>query len=173
MFGLEKLIEKLLEVWDQLMPFFVIDYYDRGVRKRMGIPKGVLQPGFHWKVPFADEILTCMVKATTLNTTEQSLTTADNISIVIRAALKYEIEDVETVLLEVNSPKDALSDMVQGIIASKVMSRAWAECTVDSLLPEISRSVKLESKRWGIKVISVVITDLAIMKSIRLLNTTL
>jgi len=171
MYGLEKLIEKLFEWLEDLLPFVVIPHYDMGVRLRFGIPKGPLDPGLHWKIPFVDQILTSLVNSTTLNLTEQSITTKDGVSCVARVALKFESEDIETLLREVNSPQEALVDMAGGLVYDKVSARTWAECLESSLLTDISRNIKIESKKWGIKVQSVVITDLSAMRSFRILNT--
>lgn len=114
-----------------------------------------------------------MVKPTTMNLIEQSVTTKDNISIVAKAVIKYEIADVEKLLLEVNDPVDAISDMVQGIIREKIINRNYSECNDSTLTSEISRSAKIEAKKWGISILDITLTDLAQMRSIRLLNTTI
>lgn len=167
---LDRLIDLLLNFLDDTLPFIVIPHYDMGVRLRFGIPKGVLEPGFHWKLPFADQILSHMVKATTLNLSEQTITTKDGQSVVIRTVIKYEISDVETLLLEVSNAVDALSDIVQGIIRDKIVERDWKDCNNDELSVAISRQSKIEARKWGITILQITITDLALMRSIRLLN---
>lgn len=167
---LDRLIDIVLQFIDQLMPFTVIPYYDRGVRLRFGKPKGVLEYGFHWKIPFADEILTHMVMPTTLNLTEQSLTTRDGQSIVVKGIIKYRVSDVEILLLEVNSATDAISDMVSGLIRDKVITKNWSECNDQTLVSEVSRAAKIESKKWGIEIMSLTFTDLCLMRSLRLMN---
>jgi regulator of protease activity HflC (stomatin/prohibitin superfamily) len=167
---LDRLIDIALQLINDIVPFVVIPHYDRGVRLRLGIPKGKLEPGFHWKIPFVDEIITHMIKVKTLNLSEQTLTTKDGQSVVIKVAIKYDVEDVETLLLEVNDPIDALSDMVSGITRAKVTTRLWSECNDDSLIGEISRGAKVEAKKWGLRVLNVTITDLGLIRSIRLLT---
>lgn len=169
--GLDKIIDFLFQFLGQLLPFEVIPYYNRGVRLRLGKPVGgVLDPGLHWKVPFADDILTHMVKTKTINLLEQTITTKDYKSIVVKAVIKYEVSDVSTLLLEVNDPTDALADMVQGIIRDKLIEKDWIECNSPNLIGEISRKAKAEAKQWGISIIQITLTDLAEMRSIRLLN---
>ena len=167
---LEKLIDFLLGLLDDLMPVVVIPHYDRGVRLRLGKPRGVLEPGLHFKLPFLDTILSHMVKATTLNLSEQTITTKDGQSIVIRSVIKYEVSDVETLLLEVSNAVDALSDIVQGIIRDKIIEKDWSELNTSSLTGEISRASKAEARKWGITILQITITDLALMRSIRLLT---
>jgi regulator of protease activity HflC (stomatin/prohibitin superfamily) len=111
-----------------------------------------------------------MVKATTLNLSEQTITTKDGQSIVIRSVIKYEVSDVETLLLEVSNAVDALSDIVQGIIRDKIIEKDWSELNTSSLTGEISRASKAEARKWGITILQITITDLALMRSIRLLT---
>lgn len=169
---LDKFLDLLVEFIGDLLPLTVIPYYDRGVRLRWGKPAGVLAHGRHWKIPFVDVIMVCMVKPTTMNLNEQSVTTKDNVSVVVKAVIKYEIADVEKLLLEVNDPVDAISDMTQGIIREKIINRNYSECNDVTLTSEISRSAKIEAKKWGISILDITLTDLAQMRSIRLLNTT-
>lgn len=167
---LDKLIDIVLQFIDDLVPWVVIPHYDRGVRLRLGKPCGVLECGFHWKVPFADQILTHMIMPTTMNLSEQSVVTADGTAVVVKAVIKYEVENVERLLLEVNSASDALSDMAQGLIRDKLIAADWKDCNNDKITSDISRSIKIEAKKWGIRVLTVVLTDLSPMRSIRLLN---
>ena len=168
---LDKLIDLIIEFLADILPFQVIPHYDRGVRLRLGKPCGKeLEPGLHWKIPFADNILSHMVKATTINLLEQTVTTKDYKSIVVKAVMKYEVSDVSTLLLEVNSAADALTDMVQGIIRDKIIDKNWNECNTQVLISEISKRAKGEVKKWGLMILEITLTDLVEMKSIRLLN---
>lgn len=169
---LERFLELVLEFLEDIKPYQIIPYYDKGVRLRLGKPRGVLEYGPHWKIPFVDTIMVRMVKPTTMNLNEQSVTTKDNISVVVKAVIKYEIADVEKLLLEVNDPVDAISDMTQGIIREKIINRNYSECNDGVLTSEILRSAKIEAKKWGISILDITLTDLAQMRSIRLLNTT-
>jgi len=181
---LDRWLEVIIEFIEDILPFTVVPYYDKGVRLRFGKPRGgfglwrpvntacVMEHGFHWKWPFADKILTHMIKIKTMNLSEQSVTTKDNISVVAKAVIKYEVSDVEKLLLEVNDPVDALSDMTQGIIREKIINRNYSELNDAVLTSEISRAAKIEAKKWGISILDITLTDLAQMRSIRLLNTT-
>jgi len=166
----EKLIDVLLEFLDNIIPFVVIPAYDQGVRLRFGLNKGKLEPGFHWKIPFADNILSHMVKTTTINLSEQTVTTKDWKSVVVKGVIKYEVKDVEILLLEVNDPIDAISDMAKGIIRTAFTERNWEDCNNGSVSTEITQKIKRESAKWGISVKEVTLTDLGEMKSFRLFN---
>jgi membrane protease subunit HflC len=177
--GIDKLIDIIADAWEQFLPFTVISHYQQGVRLRLGRKPSsqgifksatVLDPGFHWKIPFVDEILTEMVKTTTMNISEQSVTTLDGQSVVVAAVLKYSISDVEKLLLEVGTAKDALNDMAKGIIRDKIIQTNWADCNNSALTGSISKKLKHEATKWGITVEEITLTDLGLMRSIRILN---
>jgi regulator of protease activity HflC (stomatin/prohibitin superfamily) len=170
MLGLERIIDKLFELWDDFWPIVIIEHYNRGVRTRWGVKQEILNPGRHYKVPFIDTIHTAMVKTTTLSPAEQSLTTKDDKSVVIRITIKYEVVDVATLLLECNGAQEAISDIAQGIVQQSISTRSWDECKNGEFLSEISRRIKLEAKKWGLEVTLVTVSDLQQMRSIRILN---
>lgn len=107
-----------------------------------------------------------------MNLPEQTITTKDGQSVVVRGVLKYEVHDVATLLLEVDSPQDALSDMSQGFIRDTMVEKNWNECNDPEIVKQMATKIKREAKKWGIEVIALTLTDLALMRSIRLLNTT-
>lgn len=173
---LDRLIEILTQVWEKFVPFEIINHYDRGVRLRFGkaVMEGdrvkVLEPGLHWKIPFVDDINSHMVKTTTMDLTEQTVTTKDGQSVVVRGVLKYEVQDVATLLLEVDSPAAAVADMSMGILRDAFVEKMWSECNDPDLPKQIAIRIRREAKKWGIEVIALTLTDLALMRSIRLLT---
>jgi len=166
----DKLIDFLLSILDKLLPFTVVNQTDKGVRLRFGKFIQVTPPGFHWKIPFADEVIKHTVLWTTHSAPAQSLTTKDGKDIVVKGIIKYRISDIETFLLEVWDATDALSDMTQGIIFDIVKEKNWDELQTIDLKPLITRKVRNEAKRWGIEIETVTLSDLARITSIRLLN---
>lgn len=170
------LIDILTQIWEKLLPFEVINHYDRGVRLRFGraVMDGevvkVLDPGFHWKWPLADEINSHMVKMTTMDLTEQTVTTKDRQSVVVRGVLKYEVCDVATVLLETDGPAAAVADISMGLIKDAFIERTWDECNDPRLPKEIAINIRREAKKWGIDVKMLTFTDLGLIRSIRLIT---
>jgi len=166
----DRLFQILAEIWQQLIPFIIIDQTHKAVRLRFGQFKEVLEPGFYFKIPFADSILSHSVLWTTYSTPAQSLTTKDEKDVVVKLIIKYRIVDIQTFLLEVWDAIDAISDMTQGIAFEIVKERTWEELHTLDFKPLITRKSRVESKRWGIEIETVTPSDLAKIKSIRLLN---
>lgn len=166
----DRLIDFLLQFIDQLLPITPVNQTDKGVRLRFGKFKEVLEPGWHYKHPFIDEVVKHTILWTTMSLTSQSLTTKDGKDIVVKGVIKYRIADIQIFLLEVWDAIDAISDMTQGIIFDIVKEKTWDELQTLDLKPLITRKVRNEAKRWGIEVETVTLSDLAKIKSIRLLN---
>jgi regulator of protease activity HflC (stomatin/prohibitin superfamily) len=159
----------LSETWDQVKWWYVIREYEGSVVLRFGKVIKESDPGFHWKLPFIDEVLTCIIATETMTVKSQSLTTKDDKNIVISAVVKCNISNPKKYLIKVKDVTNAISDVTQGKIKDIVMHKTWDECRGD-LDGDITKAVKSEAIKWGISVDYVTITDLAIIKTIRLIQ---
>lgn len=166
----DKLIEIITHWWLQLTPTIIIRDYEEAVLLRFGIFKKVLKPGIHFKIPLFDEVIDQHVVVTTLSLDAQSLYTKDKQNIVVKGVIKYKIADVKIFLLEVFDAQDALSDMSQSIIKNVIMSMSMDECTDSELDNTLTKKVRVEAKKWGVEVQQVTLTDLAPIRSFRLIN---
>ena len=168
----DKLIEIISHWWLQLVPFVIIREYEEAVLLRFGMFNRVMLAGIHFKIPLIDEVLEQHVVVTTLSLDAQSLYTKDKQNIVVKAVIKYKIADVKTFLLEVYDAQDALSDMSQSIIKNVIMSMSMDECTDSELDNTLTKKVRVEARKWGVEVQQVTLTDLAPIRSFRLINDT-
>ena len=166
----DKLIDWIISIWGQLIPYCIVNQQNKALRLRFGKYHEILEPGIHFKIPFFDEVFDQHVLWTTHSMPAQSLTTKDAKDVVVKGIIKYKILDYKTYTLEVYDATDAISDMTQGIIFDIVKSKTWDELQHEDLKKEITRRARLEAKRWGIEIETVTLSDLAKIKSIRLLN---
>ena len=168
----DKLIDIISNWWLQITPVIIIRDYEEAVLLRFGKFKTVLKPGMHFKIPMFDEVIDQHVVVTTLSLDAQSLYTKDKQNIVVKAVIKYKISDVKVFLLEIYDAQDALSDMSQGIIKNVIMSMSMDECTDSELDNTLTKKVRVEARKWGVEVQQVTLTDLAPIRSYRLINDT-
>ena len=166
----DKLVELIVQWIDQLLPIVIIPSYEEGVRLSFGKFRKVLHPGIHFKVPFFDEILRQHVVVTTISLPAQSLYTLDRQNFVVKGVIKYKISDVKTFLLEVYDAKDALSDMTMSIIKNIVISIPAEKCIDPELDVILTKKAKVEAKKWGVEIQQVTLTDVAPIRSYRLIN---
>lgn len=166
----EKLIDILTNWATSLAPFVIINPYEEGVLNRVGVFKKVLSSGIHFKIPLLDEVITQYIVTTTLSLPAQSLYTIDKQNIVVKGVVKYKIADVKVFLLEVYDAQDAISDMTQSIIKNIVMSKTLDECIDPEIDNVLTKKARIEVKKWGVEINQVTLTDLAPIRSFRLIN---
>ena len=152
------------------MPAVIIPDYEQAVLLRNGKFKKVLQPGFHVKLPIFDEVVSQHVVVTTLSLSAQSLYTKDRQNIVVKGVIKYKISDVKVFLLEVFDAQDALSDMTQSIIKNIVISLPLEQCIDPEIDNILTKKVRVEAKKWGVDIQQVTLTDIAPIRSFRIIN---
>lgn len=169
----DKLIDLLSTWWSYLMPAVIIPSYEEAVLLRNGKFKKVLGPGFHVKLPIFDEVISQHVVVTTLSLAPQSLYTKDRQNIVVKGVIKYKIADVKVFLLEVFDAQDALSDMTQSIIKNIITSLSLEQCIDPEIDNILSKKVRVEARKWGVDIQQVTLTDIAPIRSFRIINDTI
>ena len=141
-----------------------------GVILRGGKFLKVINPGFHFKIPFFDDVLKSVVVVTTLTIPVQSITTKDNKDVVVKSVVKYTIDDIKAFILNVYDAIDAISDTTQAIIKEQITTKTWEQCRNPNVDNEITKKLRVEVKKWGINIEKVTLTDIGIIRSIRLFN---
>jgi regulator of protease activity HflC (stomatin/prohibitin superfamily) len=96
--------------------------------------------------------------------------TKDGVSVVIKAQIKYEIEDLSVFAVKVYDAIDAISDMTCGIIFQTIKNKTYQEACTSDLNKLITSGAKREAKQWGINIEKITVTDFSQMRSIRLFN---
>lgn len=164
----DKLIEFLLSIINEIIPWVMVEQYNEAICLRYGKYNRTLAPGFRWKIPYFEKVLEHTVVTTTLPLPPQSLITSDKKSVVIKAIIKYNIEDIKVFLLEIWDPIDALSDMSQGIIKNIVVENTLEVLNDYKIDAIITNKAKREAKKWGINIEKITITNLGEIRSMRL-----
>jgi regulator of protease activity HflC (stomatin/prohibitin superfamily) len=166
----EKLIDIVTNWASSLAPFVIVNPYEEGVLNRAGKFKKIVSPGIYFKIPIIDEVVTQYTVTTTLSLPAQSLYTIDKQNIVVKGVVKYKISDVKVFLLEVYDAQDAISDMTQSIIKNIIMSKTLDECIDPEIDNILTKKARVEVKKWGVEINQVTLTDLAPIRSFRLIN---
>jgi regulator of protease activity HflC (stomatin/prohibitin superfamily) len=166
----EKLVEILTNWFNEIIPIIIVPTYEEGVLLRFGKFKKDVSSGVVFKIPIFDQVITHHIVMTTMTLPAQSLFTQDKQNIVVKGVVKYKIADVKTFLLEVYDANDVISDMTQSIIKSVIMSKTMNECTTQDIDNMLTKKVRVEVRKWGVDVQQVTLTDLAPIKSYRIIG---
>ena len=164
----DKLIDFLIQFGKDLLPFVIVEQWNGAVHLRFGKFVSVRYPGIHLKLPFFDSIIETPVITQTVNLPAQTLTTLDEKGIVLKALIRYRVTNVKDYLLGVMHANDVLVDTTMGMIRDIVEITNW-EDLVD-VNEQITAEVKEFVQKWGIEIEKITITDLAIVKTFRILG---
>jgi hypothetical protein len=72
--------------------------------------------------------------------------------------------------MEVYDAPDALSDMTMSIIKNVVISSLAERCIDPELDNILTKKARVEAKKWGVDIQQVTLTDVAPIRSYRLIN---
>lgn len=169
---LEKLIDFLLSIINDLKPWIIIREYQQGLVLRFGKYHTILEKGIWWKIPFADEVTEQFIAVTTISLPAQSLSTADDKSIVVEAVVKYNVEDIKKYVCDIFDATDAIKDIAQSAIKRAIMPITWEELKESDIDNEITKKIRSEVKKYGIYIHEVTLTSIDKIRSYRLINET-
>lgn len=168
--SLEWLLNGLRDGWARITPLVEIVPFEGGGVTRFGRYHRTLGEGWHWKWPVVElvhEVTTCR---TTLRLPPQSLTTKDGVEVVAAVMIAYEIKDVQPYITKIFDQNDVLADTAMGAVLDAVESMDYADLIASPPKKRVLDLVRDEVNQFGFKVYKVTFTDLAKMRSIRLIQ---
>lgn len=167
---LDKLLDILLQFGTLVAPFAVVKVYEHGVVLRVGRCHRVLEPGFHWKWPFAEDVVDINTVVTTMRLPPQTLTTKDDVSVVVSAIVKYQIVDPTRYLSEIWDAGDVLGDTTMGAVRQAIGGMNYKDLMAESPEKQVIQIVRNEVNQYGFKIFRITFTDLAKVRSYRLIQ---
>ncbi len=168
---LDRLLDFLLSSMKAMAPFVIIQHYERAVLLRFGLFRRVLEPGFHWRLPFRiDEASYENVKPRTTHISGLSTTTKDGKSVGFDAIVTWSIVDIEKALLEVNDIQDAITDACAGEIGTRMTEETWDAICSGAAWDKLTTACRRRGKKWGINIEEVQLAGVSLVKNIRLLT---
>lgn len=167
----DRLIEFLLNSLEFFRCGEIINEYSAGVVLRLGKFHRVLGPGLHPLIPFyVERLLVDNIVPHPRPLREQSLTTADGRSVIIRAIVTARITDIRKALLAVEGVDGALVDACSGEVARVVCAATWEELHTGTLADKLTTACRKRGWKWGIEIQEVQLSDMTLGASIRLFS---
>lgn len=151
-----------------IKPFCTVTPWEQGVRVRFGKHVDLLGPGMHWKLPFLDSVTVLPIRVRVASMPTQTAMTRDGKAVSIGLALQYQIEDVERVFRSVHHPEQTLTFWVQGAVGDLIRTLDAGEITPERVRSAVVQQIDAHS--MGLGAFQVFVTDLAIVKTYRLLR---
>jgi len=166
----ERVLDFIADSWNILRPAVVVSDFEGGVILRFGRYNREIKPGLHWKYPLADNAMITSTVITTMALRPQTLTTRDDMTIVLSAIVKYHISDVRTYLLDIWDSADVLNDLTLGAIRKIVASVNYKDLQGHLIEEGVLKTIKNEASRYGVDIHKVTFSDLGKVRSLRLIT---
>jgi len=91
----EQIIGIIKSIGTSILPFCVVDAWQRGVVLRFGKFNRILSPGFHFVVPLVDYVVTQSVVTTTTTLSAQTVKTPDGKLFTLESVVRWSVFDAE------------------------------------------------------------------------------
>lgn len=165
---LERLIDFVQQIFISLLPWAIVEPYQQAVLTRLGKFNRVLEPGFHWRLPFFDVVLADHVTPRTEHLVGLATTTKDGQSIGFDAVITYRISDIRKAVLDVTDLKDAIADTCAGVIGTALHAATWEAILSGDALEELTNLCRKRGWKWGVEIQAVQLAGVALVKNLRL-----
>lgn len=173
---MDKIIQFILEFWQDIKPFMFVQQYKKGVHLRFGKFLRILEPGLHFKIPFIDEYILEYVKHDTMTIGAVNVTTLDGQSIIVDGQFGLEVDDIELALIETNDWRSNLKDKSKGVLSDILEDKNWEDIRKKVTKNAIEKKIIEHAEKMGVIVYDFTFTDKVMVRSIKLhgnvINTT-
>jgi membrane protease subunit HflK len=166
----ERLLDLLIQIWEQLKPLYIVDVYQMAGVLRFGKYSRSVEPGLHWKIPFAERTIEIMTCITTVRLPVQPLTTKDDIAVTVGAIIKYQIVDIEPYITTIFDQHDVLIDVTMGAIRRQLAAANYADLVLLPPEEQVLKTVRAEVNKYGFKVHTVTFTAFTRARPLMLLS---
>jgi regulator of protease activity HflC (stomatin/prohibitin superfamily) len=169
---LDKLVDLLVECLGLFRFWIVMAPYEAGVLIRLGKFVKILEPGFHWALPFGiDQYEHEHTVPRTHSLQPQSVTLVDGKQVGFEAVITYKVRDIKTALLEVEDSDHAIRDSCAGTIAHSIMACTWNELVESEDWTErVLKACRQKGFKFGLEITNVQFSTLSLVKTLRLLG---
>ena len=157
---------------EHLVPFIIVYQYENVGVYRFGKYHRTLTPGFHWRWPLIETYLGEHTTLTTLALEPQTITTKDDITVVVTGIVRYQITDVEPFLCEISNQHDVLRDTSMGSVLKAVRTMTFAEILNEPPEAKIASDIRRQVKPFGIEIDKFTFVDSGKIRTYRMITHT-
>ena len=144
--------------------FLVVQQHETVVKERLGKPRGTLNPGFHFMVPFIDRAAYNQeMREQVLDVPPQSCITKDNIQVEVDGMVYLKVVDPYKASYGIGNYRQAAVNLAQTTMRSEIgkldLDDTFTER--DQINESIVREIDQASDPWGVKVTRYEIMNIA------------
>jgi hypothetical protein len=165
---MSELVQAILRFLRSLKIWVIVSPWEQAVRVRRGKLVTVLNAGLHVKIPILDVVYVQSTRLRFTSCDRQTLTTLDGKTVTCAAAIGYEIADLEKLYRTAHHAEDTIRQMTRGAIATYLSRTNAAQLELACCSMGVRGLIDLTL--FGLTVKEIVVTDLAIVRTYRLIG---
>jgi regulator of protease activity HflC (stomatin/prohibitin superfamily) len=135
-----------------------------------------LGPGWHWYWPFTTKFESYPTARQAVDLRSQTITTADDKTIIAGGLIIYEIKDIEAICAHTFDADETIADICLSAVHDVLCTKSWAEIRDAQRSGNLDRDLRVEVRKsldsYGVRVLKMTLTDLAPCRVIKLLQST-
>lgn len=167
----DKLVDLIVQFIGLFRFWVIITEWEHGIILRFGKFHRMAGPGFHWRLPFdMESTYYASVNMMTRIVGPQSLTTKDDVSLIVSVVITEQIEDVKKYLLLCTHGRSIVEDSTYGAVATFIHERTWPELQGTDIAHALEIIVRRQAKKYGVDIIQLQLVDFTKSKSLRLMQ---
>lgn len=164
----DRFIDMIISVWDHFKPIIFILEYEEGVMFRAGSYLKPMKPGWHFRIPFVDDIHVENVKADTMNINAVTITTLDNKTITIGCEFDFFIADIHLAVVQTNDWRGNLHDICLGILSDHLEECNWDDIRKKVIKNQIFKKIQVRASEMGVVTNNFNFTEKSITRALTL-----
>ena len=147
----------------------VVSVWERMIVLRLGKLSRVCDPGLRFIIPVVDIPLYVEMRVQTVDVARQQAITKDNVPVLVRGVIFFNVEQPQVAALEVQDYRAAMLRFAQATLRDVV-----GRLSLDELLShqerlenEIAQNVAAASKGWGLRVDAIKLEDIDVPEDLK------
>lgn len=149
----------------------LVEPNEAGIRLTLGSYIRTVTPGWYIYWPLIQTVEAIIVVPQLVDLRPQSVWTKDGQNVVISGAIMFRVSDATKAMLTVHDFDQSVQKLALGLIRQFTGNRTLEEChDQDVLISEITKGIRDKANDWGLKIMSVYLTDMGTVKNIRVLT---
>ncbi|HEX6460360.1 MAG TPA: slipin family protein [Thermoleophilaceae bacterium] len=153
-----------------MIGFYVIKQYERGVQFRLGrVKDGARGPGVIFVIPLVDRVHRVSLRIVTMPIESQGIITRDNVSVGVSAVAYYRIDDAVRSVVAIENVSAAINQIAQTTLRAVVGRHTLDETLseTDKINENIREILDVQTEEWGVKVTVVELKDIQLPDSMQ------
>lgn len=162
-------LRELFDYFARLRFWYVVRPWEQALRIRAGRHVAIMGAGWHWCIPFIDEVLVQNTRLRVLNLPMQTVLSKDGQAITVSGVVSWRIGNLLELYQHLHVPEDWILNSVLALIA-RTVAGLKAEEVSSAAIGTAARETLSRCDGNGLLVTSIEITDIARVRTYRLLT---